>query len=335
MKKIIGIIAAVAVVAILVFVFSSSNVTADGGEVTEIRVAFNQNEQHPPYLAMKELGEKFAEATNGRYHMTIYANGVLGEQGAMAEFIRTGALQMAIVPCSVPEGYDKDFAIVGCPYLYDGIDHMEKVVTSGVFDDLFYSARKYSFQVLTVYTAGERNVYAKEPINSAADLKGKIIRVNDSPTYIEMTRLMGGNGATMAQSEVYTALQQGVIDAAENSELVFNDFKHYEVAPYYVYTKHIVHPDVVVASTEFLDSMSEEDRAIFDQLVLESTRTEFETFRNKIEDAKQIITGMGTQFCYPDVEEFRSLCQPLLDDISSQSEVTKKIYDNIVALRGE
>lgn len=329
MKCVLGVILIIMVIGLAKAMTASSS----SGNVTEIRVAFNQNEQHPQYLAMSELGKKFEEATNGRYHMTIYANGVLGEQGAMAEFIRTGALQMAIVPCSVPEGYDKDFAIVGCPYLYDGIDHMEKVVTNGVFDDLFYSVRKYNFQVLTVYTAGERNVYAKKEINSAADLKGNIIRVNDSPTYIEMTRLMGGNGATMAQSEVYTALQQGVIDAAENSELVYNDFKHYEVAPYYVYTKHIVHPDVVIASTEFLDSMSEEDRAIFDQLVLESTQTEFETFRVKVAAARETITEKGTKFCYPDVEEFRTLCQPLLNEISGQSEVTKKIYDDIVALR--
>ena len=115
--------------------------------------------------------------------------------------------------------------------------------------------------------------------------------------------------------------------------MVFNDFKHYEVAPYYVYTKHIVHPDVVVASTAFLDSMSEEDRAIFDELVIESTRTEFATFRNKIEEAKEIITEKGTQFCYPDVEEFRTLCQPLLDSVANRSEVTKKIYNDIVALR--
>lgn len=313
----------------------SSGETADGQEVTEIRVAFNQNEQHPQYLAMKELGEKFEEATNGRYKMTIYANGVLGEQGAMAEFVRTGALQMAIVPCSVPEGYDPDFAVVGCPYLYDGIDHMENVVTAGVFDDLFYSARQYNFEVLTVYTAGERNVYSKVPIESAADLKGMIIRVNDSATYIEMTKMMGGNGATMAQSDVYTALQQGVIDAAENSELVFNDFKHYEVAPYYVYTKHIVHPDVVIASTEFLDSMSEEDREIFDQLVLESTQTEFASFREKVAEAHDIITEKGTQFCYPDVEEFRELCAPLMDSVRNQSDVTKEIYDTIVAMREE
>lgn len=85
---------------------------------------------------MKELGEKFEQATNGRYKMNIYANGVLGEQGSMAEFIRTGALDMAIVPCSVPEGYDSDFAIVGAPYLYKDMDHLRRATETGVFTDL-------------------------------------------------------------------------------------------------------------------------------------------------------------------------------------------------------
>mgnify|MGYP000962828414 CR=1 FL=1 len=191
LKKVSACLFIVCLIAGILMGCQSSEKASENKEVTEIRVAFNQNENHPQYLAMKKLGEEFEKATNGRYKMTIYPNGVLGEQGAMAEFVRTGALQMAIVPCSVPEGYDKDFAIVGAPYLYDGIDHMEKVVLHGVFDDLFYSARKYNFQVLMVYTAGERNVYSNKPINSAADLAGQIIRVNDSPTYIEMTKLMG------------------------------------------------------------------------------------------------------------------------------------------------
>ncbi|MFR4441173.1 MAG: TRAP transporter substrate-binding protein [Hungatella sp.] len=308
--------------------------TADQ-DVTEIRVAFNQNENHPQYLAMKHLGEKFEEATNGRYHMTIYPNGVLGEQGAMAEFIRSGALQMAIVPCSVPEGYDEDFAIVGAPYLYDDIDHLERAVTGGVFDQLFASTEKYKFRVMTVYTAGERNVYAKKPINSAGDLKGMIIRVNDSPTYVEMAKLMGGNGSVMAQSEVYTALQQGVIDAAENSELVYRDFKNYEVAPYYVYTRHIVHPDVVLASTSFLNAMSEEDRAIFEQLMKESAQEEFAVFKEAIEQAKKDTEAAGTQFCYPDTGELRERCMPLLQRVANQSDVTKKIYADVTALREE
>ena len=165
LKKVSACLFIVCLIAGILMGCQSSEKASENKEVTEIRVAFNQNENHPQYLAMKKLGEEFEKATNGRYKMTIYPNGVLGEQGAMAEFVRTGALQMAIVPCSVPEGYDKDFAIVGAPYLYDGIDHMEKVVLHGVFDDLFYSARKYNFQVLTVYTAGERNVYSNKPIN--------------------------------------------------------------------------------------------------------------------------------------------------------------------------
>ncbi len=333
LKKIIAGIMTVCLMASLTGCQTSDSELGKSDEVTEIRVAFNQNENHPQYKAMKQLGEKFEEATNGRYKMTIYPNGVLGEQGSMAEFIRTGALQMAIVPCSVPEGYDSNFAIVGAPYLYDDIDHLERATLSGVFDDLFYSARKYKFEVLTVYTAGERNIYSNKPINSAADMKGRIVRVNDSSTYIEMVQLMGGTGAVMSQSEVYTALQQGVIDAAENSELVYNDFKHYEVAKYYSYTKHIVHPDVVLASTEFLDNMSSEDRAIFDKLIDESTEYEFDNFRERIAEAKETITEYGTQFCYPDVEEFRTLCQPLITKIANQSEITKQIYDDIVSLR--
>lgn len=148
-----------------------------------------------------------------------------------------------------------------------------------------------------------------------------------------MTKLMGGNGAVMAQSEVYTALQQGVIDAAENSELVYRDFKNYEVAPYYAYTRHIVHPDVVLASTDFLNSMSDGDRAIFDQLIKESTEKEFTLFKEAIEQAKKDTEAAGAQFCYPDTEELRERCMPLLQRIAEQSDVTKKIYADITALR--
>ena len=102
-KKLLAIL--LCIVAAFTFAGCNGSVekSADNQETKIIRVAFNQNEEHPQYKAMKELGDKFEEATNGRYKMVIYPNGVLGEQGSMAEFIRTGALEMAIVPCSVPE----------------------------------------------------------------------------------------------------------------------------------------------------------------------------------------------------------------------------------------
>ena len=162
-----------------------------------------------------------------------------------------------------------------------------------------------------------------------------IVRVNDSTTYLNMVKYMGGTGTAMSQSEVYTALQQGVIDAGENSELVYSDFKHYEVAKYYSYTRHIVHPDVVVASTNFLDSLSEADRKIFDQLVMESTDYEFDTFKDAVEKGKEEAEAHGAIFVYPDTNEFREKCQPLLDSIANQSDMTKDIYNKVEALRNQ
>ena len=149
-KKFIAVLMCMGILVCSALTGCSTKTTADGQEVKIIRVAFNQNEDHPQYKAMKELGDRFEKATNGRYKMVIYPNGVLGEQGSMAEFIRTGALDMAIVPCSVPEGYDADFAIVGAPYLYDDMDHLRRTTLSGAFDELFKSTRKFNFEVLTV-----------------------------------------------------------------------------------------------------------------------------------------------------------------------------------------
>ena len=316
-----------------IFTGCSNNTENSANNQQIIRVAFNQNTEHPQYKAMKKLGDDFERVTGGKFKMKIYPNGVLGSQTEALEFIRTGALQLAIVPTSAPEGYDSNYAIVGAPYLYQDIDHMSRAVQAGVYDKLFKSSDKYGFETMTVYTAGERNVYSKKPIENIEDLAGQIIRVNDSPTYIEMTKLMGGSGAVMAQSEVYTALQQGVIDAAENSELVFRDFKHYEVTPYYAYTKHIIHPDVVVASTEFLSTLTKEERDILDKLVKESSQYEFDTFKEEIKKAKSEIEGKGTKFNYPDVEKLREMVSPLTERIANQSEITKDIYENINNLR--
>lgn len=307
--------------------------TSTETETKIVRVAFNQSESHPEYIAMKEFGEKFEEATDGAYKVEIYPNAVLGDQGAVTEFVRTGALDMAMVPCSVPEGYNADFGIMGAPYLYNDMEHMEKAILSGVFDDLFKSTKHNNFEVVAAYNAGVRNIYTDKPINTPEDLKGYKIRVMDSNTYIEMLNLMGGIGTPMAQGDVYTAVQQKVIEGGENSERVFVDFKHYEISKYYSYTKHIILPDVVVANEGFLNSMTSEHREAFDKLMRESIEKEFELFAKSAEEGKKEAEKNGTVFIYPDVELFREKCKPILDRLSNQSETTRKIYNDIQALK--
>lgn len=309
--------------------------SSENGGAQIIRVAFNQSEAHPEYIAMTEFGEKFKEATDGRYEVQIYPNAIMGDQGPVTELVRTGALQMAMVPVSVPEGYNSDFAIVSAPYLYDSTDQLLEAGKQGVFDELFETTKKFNFEVVSLYSSALRSIYTDKPIEKPEDLKGYKIRVQDSDTYIRMINLMGGVGIAMGQSEVYTAIQQKVIEGGENSERVYTDFKHYEVAPYFSYTNHLAMADLVIANTDFVNDMSEEDRETFYRLMDESMEREFELMDESVKEGKKDAQEKGAIFVEPDIEPFKERCMPLLMEIADQSETTRKIYDRIQAIKEE
>lgn len=324
---------ALAAVLLLTVLTGCGPTNADGTRTQIIRVAFNQSESHAEYLAMKDFGEKFREATGGRYEVQIYPNAVLGDQGPVTEMIRTGALQMAIVPVSVPESYNTDFAIISAPYLYDNLEQMETAAREGVFDPLFTTTSKFNFEIVTMYTSGARHIYTDRPIVTPADLKGCKIRVQDSDAYIQMINLMGGIGIPLAQGDVYAAAQQHVIEGAENSEVVYDNFKHYEVSPYFCYTNHLVMADMVVANKGFLEDMSQEDRAVFDRLIRESMDVEFELWEQNIADSKAALEREGVTFVESDVKAFQDNCAPLLESIANRSGMTRQVYDRVMAIK--
>ena len=298
-----------------------------------IRVAFNQPETHAEYIALADFGEKFEKATDGRYEVQIYPNAVLGDQGPVTEMIRTGALQLAVVPVSVPESYNEDFAIIAAPYLYDDLEQMETAAREGVFDSLFTTTDKFNFEIVSLYTSGARHIYTDKPVVTPEDLKGYKIRVQDSEVYIQMMNMMGGVGIPMAQSEVYAAVQQHVIEGGENSEVVYDNFKHYEVSPYFSYTNHLVMTDVVIANKDFLDKMDPETRRIFDELIKESMEVEFAAWDVNIEQAKSTLEKQGVTFVESDAEAFRDRCAPLLESIAGRSDMTREVYDRIMEIK--
>lgn len=322
------------VIALCLALFSGCGTRNAEGEKTQIiRIAFNQPESHVEYQALADFGEKFKEATDGRYEVQIYPNAVLGDQGPVTEMIRTGALQMAVVPISVPESYNADFAIIAAPYLYDNLKQMETAAREGVFDPLFTTTDKYGFEIVTLYTSGARHIYTDKPIEKPEDLAGYKIRVMDSDAYIQMVELMGGVGIPMAQSEVYAAVQQHVIEGGENSEVVYNNFKHYELSPYFSYTNHLVMTDVVVANKGFLADMDEETRAIFNQLIKESMEVEFATWDQSIEEAKAVLEEQGVIFVESDIQAFQERCAPLLESIANRSDMTRAVYNQVMEIK--
>lgn len=300
---------------------------------TELKTAFNQSNQHPQYLALEDFSKKLDAATDGRYKLKIYPNEMLGDQRAALELVQNGAVQLAMVANPLVENYDKTFRVIGLPYIYTGPEHQEKVFTSGTLDNLFSSTGKFGFEVLAAYTAGSRNMYTKDaPVKTIADMSGKKIRVMQSDTMIKMLECMGGVGVPMSQGEVYTAVQQGVLDGAENNEITYADLKQYEVAPFFSSTRHLMVPDLMVISSDFLSGMSEEDQKTIKRLAKESTPVEFKIWNDRIESAKKTAQDQGATFTEVDIAPFMESCKKLQGDLIETTE-QKALFDKIGKLQ--
>lgn len=300
---------------------------------TEIKVAFNQSDKHPQYQALQGLSEKLEKETEGRYKLNVYPNELLGAQRAALELVQNGAIQMAVVANPLVENYNKDFVVIGLPYIYDSLAHQQQVFTSGILDELFASTNKYGFDVLGSYTAGARSIYTKESaVTNPDELKGEKIRVMQSDTMRKMLACMGGIGVPMNQGEVYTAIQQGVLDGAENNEITYADLKQYEVAPYFARTQHLMVPDLIVASSYFIASMPKQDQEILKRLVKESIPHQFDLWQQQVEQAEQLAKQNKATFVEVDIEPFQQNCKQLQTELI-KTPVQKTLYEKIIELK--
>ena len=214
------------------------------------------------------------------------------------ELVQNGVIQMLVVGNPVVESFNKDFAVIGLPYLYDSLEHQKKVFLSGVLDPLFESTASSGFEVIGAFTAGARCLYTDKPMTKPEDLKGYKFRVMQSDTMKKMVDYMGGVGTPMEQGEVYTAVQQGVIEGGENNEVTYVDLKHYEIAPYFSYTNHLMVPDLIIINEDLYKGMTPENRKIFDDLMHKTIENEFKIWNENVEAAKKIagvkpLVGIG------------------------------------------
>ncbi|MFV0395022.1 MAG: TRAP transporter substrate-binding protein [Coprobacillaceae bacterium] len=311
---------------------SDSSSAEGSGDTQKITIAFNQSESHPEYVALREFGDKFEEETEGRYQVDIQANEILASQKETLEMVQGGTLEMTLVSTSLLENFDSSYIVLSLPYVYDSLEHQKAVFESGAFDELYEKTnQEQGFTPVATYTAGARNIYTKEELATPEDLAGKKFRVMESQSKVDMMNAMEV-GTPMAQGEVYTAIQQGIIDGGENNEVTYSDLKHYEVAPNYYYTKHLMVPDVVVVSNTFMDTMIAEDQEIFNRLLDESVSTEFDLWTQGVEDAKATAEAGGATFSEIDKTPFQEVCYALNEETIATDESMKAIYDQIRAL---
>lgn len=227
---------------------------------TTLKLSHNQDKSHAVHKAMSYLADKAKAYSDGELNIRIYPNATLGNERESLELMNSGALQMVKVNAASLESFAPEYSVFSLPFLFRDRDHYYNVLKSDLGKRILASSESKGFVGLTWYDGGARSFYAGKPITQPDDLAGMKIRVQQSPSAIAMVKALGGVPTPMAQGELYTALQQGVVDGGENNPVVYADMRHAEVAKFYSRDEHTMVPDVLVISTKVLNKLSDKER---------------------------------------------------------------------------
>ena len=247
---------------------------AAGPASVQTKVVWKASDVHPlgyrPEGAIVRMGKKLEAATNGRISVQMYAAMQLGGEKEAIEQAQVGALQMARVSVGALGPVVDDVNVFNLPFLFRNTAHMQKVIDGEIGQELLdkiTNSPTSRLVGLCWMDAGARNVYdTKKPIKAIDDLKGQKVRVMGNPMFVDMMNALGGNGIAMGYDQVFSALQTGVIDGAENNPPSFVFDNHYTVAKYYTLTEHLIVPEIVVFSKRTWDSLSKDDQALVKKL---------------------------------------------------------------------
>ena len=299
---------------------------------TIVRIGHNQSGSHPPHIALTAFEEFIEERLGSRYEVEVYPSELLGSQTDMVQLTQTGAIDFCVASNAILETFNRNYEIFNLPYLFVNDEAYHAVMDDAdITDGLFKDTVRAGFEAVTWLDAGTRNFYTVSvPVEHPADLKGLKIRVQQSPTNVEMMRLLGGSATPMGFGDVYTALQSKIIDGAENNELALTNNGHGDVCKYYSYDMHQMVPDILIGNYEFLSSLSDTEREIFEEgfkLVNEIERREW---TRAVEEAKdRARTVQGVEFLYPKKQPFIDACLPLHEKILSENPEIRPVYDAI------
>src|SRR5580700_5640111 len=286
---------------------------------------------YPTVAAVESLGKKLEAATQGRIGVQMFASMQLGGEKEAIEQAQVGAIQMARVSVGAIGPVIDDLNVFNLPFLFRNTAHMQKVIDGAIGSELLDKVtanEKAGLVGLCWMDAGARSFYnTKHPIKSIADLKGLKVRVIGNPMFVDMANALGANGVAMGYDQVFSALQTGVIDGAENNPPSFVFDNHYQVAKNYTLTEHLIVPEILVFSRKTWDSLSKDDQALIRKFSRE-TQADARTLWNKTEgEAMDRMKTAGIEIIpIADKTPFRDAVKPVWDKYGSKfAELIKQI----------
>ena len=252
--------------------------------------------------------------SNGKMKIQIYPSEQLGTERQCLELLQIGSLDMTKVSTGSLENFSPNIKVFGLPFLFRDRQHSYSVLDGPIGRDLLSGTEKYWLKGLAYYDAGARSFYTKEKkINSPEDLDGLKIRVMESKTAFDMVKALGGSPTPISFGELYTSLQQGVVDGAENNPPSFYLSRHYEVCKYYTLDEHTILPDVLLMSTHIWDSFSDKERGWLSQAVKESITEQRKLWTKSEKQSLDAVKEAGVEIIIPDKTLFSKKSKKILE----------------------
>jgi tripartite ATP-independent transporter DctP family solute receptor len=294
--------------------------------VTAIKLAHGLDIAHPVHKGMVYFAEQVAERSNGQMRIDIYPSGQLGSERQCLELLQIGSLGMTKVSAAVLENFAPRMKVLGLPYLFRDDEHAWAVLNGPIGKDLLLEAQNYWLRGVCFYDAGSRSFYTKDrPVNSPDDLEGLKIRVMNSQTAMQMVKALGGAPTPISFGELYTALQQGVVDGAENNPPSFYTSRHYEVCKYYSIDEHSTVPDVMLIGTNTWERLTAQEQTWLQEAADASVGYQRKVWAASEQEALDAVKAAGVQINYPDKSPFAARVEDIYERYKDDPEIYELI----------
>ena len=291
-----------------------------------IRLGHGLDITHSVHKAMLEADEVLNEISKGKMRIQIYPNQQLGSERECLELLQIGSLDMTKVSGAVMENFAPKFRIFGMPFLFDSKEHLFKVLDGPIGKELLNEGVQYWLKGMGFYDSGSRSFYSRErPVMKPKDLKGLKIRVQESISAFEMVKQLGGSPTPISWGELYTALQQGVVDGAENNPPSFYLSRHYEVCKYYSIDEHTMIPDLLLVSTHLWNRLNTQEKAWLQEAIDRSVPFQRKLWIQSENESLQAVIKAGVEVSYPEKKIFQEATLPLYESFSEDPVIAELI----------
>lgn len=285
---------------------------ADRQGVTVLKLGHALDTGHVVHKGMVHMAERLDHYSGGTMKIEIYPSGQLGSERELVELLQIGSLAMTKVSSSPLESFVPEMKVFSLPYVFRDRTHFKKALASDVGRSLLLAPERVRLRGMGYYDAGARSFYTTEqPIHSPADLEGLKIRVQKSQTSVDMIAAMGGAATPISWGELYTALQQGVVDGAENNPPSLYLSRQYEVSKYYSLDQHTYVPDILLMSLHIWEGLEPQQQEWLQRAVDDSTEYQGELWQHASDEALAAIAASGVEIIYPDKAPFMEVVKSM------------------------